>query len=140
MALTLQHGLRALPNLVVFAYRRPPTSHVRGKLPVDFVDLGEQIFKNIAWPVRVYAVVRHGSGAARQAHRTMSGSPTVSRLSIVVLPFVNLGRDTEHDYFVDGITESLTTDLSRISDLFVIGRHTAFSYKGKEIGSQANWA
>jgi TolB-like protein/class 3 adenylate cyclase len=108
--------------------------HVRGKLPVDFVDLGEQIFKNIAWPVRVYAVVRHGSGAARQADRTISGSPTASRLSIVVLPFVNLGRDTEHDYFVDGITESLTTDLSRISDLFVIGRHTAFSYKGKEIG------
>ena len=52
------------------------------------------------------------------------------RLSIVVLPFVNLGSDPEQDYFVDGVTESLTTDLSRIRGSFVIGRNTAFTYKG----------
>ena len=51
-------------------------------------------------------------------------------LSIVVLPFANIGGDPEQDYFVDGVTESLTTDLSRISGSFVIGRHTAFTYKG----------
>ena len=53
------------------------------------------------------------------------------RLSIVVLPFTNLSGDPEQEYFVDGVTESLTTDLSRISGSFVIGRHTAFTYKGK---------
>jgi TolB-like protein/Flp pilus assembly protein TadD len=56
-----------------------------------------------------------------------------ARLSIVVLPFANLSNDPEQDYFVDGVTESLTTDLSRISGSFVIGRHTAFTYKGKHV-------
>jgi TolB-like protein len=51
----------------------------------------------------------------------------------VVLPFANLGGDPEQDYFVDGVTESLTTDLSRISGSFVIGRNTAYSYKGKHV-------
>jgi TolB-like protein len=65
------------------------------------------------------------------------------RLSIVVLPFANLSGDPEQDYFVDGVTESLTTDLSRISGSFVIGRHTAFTYKGeardlKKIGRELN--
>ncbi len=55
------------------------------------------------------------------------------RLSIVVLPFANLGSDPEQEYFIDGVTESLTTDLSRIRGSFVIGRHTAFSYKGKDV-------
>jgi TolB-like protein len=49
-----------------------------------------------------------------------------------VLPFANLSGDPEQDYFVDGVTESLTTDLSRIRGAFVIGRHTAFTYKGKQ--------
>jgi TolB-like protein len=55
------------------------------------------------------------------------------RLSIVVLPLANLGGDPEQENFVDGVTESLTTDLSRISCSFVIGRNTAFSYKGKHV-------
>lgn len=55
------------------------------------------------------------------------------RLSIVVLPFANLSADPTQDYFVDGVTESLTTDLSRISGSFVIGRHTAFAYKNKAV-------
>jgi TolB-like protein/Tfp pilus assembly protein PilF len=59
--------------------------------------------------------------------------PSSPRLSIVVLPFANLSSDPEQDYFVDGVTESLTTDLSRISGLFVIGRHTAFIYNGKAV-------
>ena len=61
---------------------------------------------------------------------------TVPRLSLVVMPFVNLGDDREQDYFADGVTESLTTDLSRIPDAFVIGRNTAFSYKGKAIDAR----
>ncbi len=56
------------------------------------------------------------------------------RLSIVVLPFVNLSGDPEQDYFADGVTESLTTDLSRISGAFIIARNTAFTFKGKARG------
>jgi TolB-like protein len=72
-----------------------------------------------------------------------SAPPSLPRLSIVVLPFSNLSGDPEQEHFVDGVTESLTTDLSRISDSFVIGRHTAFTYKGravdlKQIGRDLN--
>ncbi len=63
----------------------------------------------------------------------MAQSAPPPRLSIVVLPFANLGGDPEQDYFVDGVTESLTTDLSRISGSFVIARNTAFTFKGKPI-------
>ena len=106
---------------------------VRGKVGVEFADLGEQNLKNIARPVRAYAVVRdglarrHRAAARRQAHLQRHV------LSMVVLPFANIGGDPEQDYFVDGVTESLTTDLSRISGSFVIGRHTAFTYKGKAV-------
>jgi len=67
-----------------------------------------------------------------------SGSPSstfvlADRPSLVVLPFINLSPDSEQEYFVDGVTESLTTDLSRMVGIFVIGRNTAFSYKGKHV-------
>jgi TolB-like protein/class 3 adenylate cyclase/Flp pilus assembly protein TadD len=107
--------------------------HVRGKIGARFADLGEQNLKNIAHPVRVYALVQEGSGPTTHAERARSEPLSPPRLSIVVLPFANLGGDPEQDYFVDGITESLTTDLSRISGSFVIGRHTAFTYKGKAV-------
>jgi TolB-like protein len=58
------------------------------------------------------------------------------RLSIVVMPFANISGDQGQDYFVDGITESLTTDLSRIPGTFVIGRNTAFTHKGKAIDAR----
>ena len=105
---------------------------VRGKVGVEFADLGEQNLKNIDRPVRAYAVLRDGESPARQTGRRPDPlSPP--RLSIVVLPFANLSGDPEQDYFVDGVTESLTTDLSRIRGSFVIGRHTAFTYKGKAV-------
>jgi TolB-like protein len=102
---------------------------VRGKVAAEFADLGEQALKNIARPVRAYAMVREGFLPA-----TPNGGATVAprsspRLSIVVLPFLNIGGDPAHDYFVDGVTESLTTDLSRIHGSFVIARNTAFSYR-----------
>ena len=109
---------------------------VRGKVGVEFADLGEQNLKNIARPVRAYAVVRDGPSPATQAERARLGSLSPPRLSIVVLPFANLSGDPEQDYFVDGVTESLTTDLSRISGSFVIARNTAFSYKGKAVDVQ----
>ena len=106
---------------------------MRGKVAVEFTDLGEHDLKNIARPVRIYAVDRDGLGPDTQNGGTMQGSPPPPRLSIVVLPFANIGGDPEQDYFVDGVTESLTTDLSRINGAFVIGRHTAFTFKGKGI-------
>jgi TolB-like protein len=106
---------------------------VQGKVGVGFADLGEQNLKNIARRVRAYAMVRDEPSAAIRAEPARPSALSPPRLSIVVLPFANLSGDPEHDYFVDGVTESLTTDLSRISDLFVIGRHTAFTYKGKAV-------
>src|SRR5215471_7643907 len=112
-------------------------NHVRGKVGVEFVDMGEQNLKNIARPVRAYAVVRERRSPATYVQ---SERP---RLSIVVLPFANLSGDPAQEYFVDGVTESLTTDLSRIRGSFVIGRHTAFTYKGqpvniKQVGRELN--
>ena len=105
---------------------------VLGKVAIEFIDLGEQSLKNIARPVRAYTVVSKGSGRAARSR----GPHSAPRLSIVVLPFANLGGDPEQDYFVDGITESLTTDLSRINGSFVIARNTAFTFKGKAMDVQ----
>jgi TolB-like protein len=116
---------------------------VRGKVAVEFADLGEQTLKNIARPVRAYAVVGDRAGAGTQGSSTTQSPPSAARLSIAVLPFSNIGSDPEQDYFVDGVTESLTTDLSRITGSFVIARNTAFSYKGKlpdvrQVGRELN--
>jgi TolB-like protein/Tfp pilus assembly protein PilF len=101
---------------------------VQGKVNCEFADLGEHNLKNISRPVRAYAV-----GLKANAHRVTSPPSSAPRLSIVVLPFANIGADPEQGYFVDGVTESLTTDLSRISGAFVIARNTAFTFKGKAI-------
>ena len=94
---------------------------VRGKVAVEFADLGEQTLKNIARPVRAYAVVPDGPGPETLGG-AISSPLLVPRLSIVVLPFANIGSDPEQEHFVDGVTESLTTDLSRMIGSFVIGR------------------
>jgi class 3 adenylate cyclase len=98
------------------------------KVGIQFLDLGDQNFKNIALPIRAYAVVWDGSNPATHAERVERDRLSPPRLSIVVLPFANLSGDAEQDYFVDGVTESLTTDLSRIGGSFVIARNSAFSY------------
>lgn len=110
--------------------------HVLDKLGFAFDDLGDQNVKNIPRPVRVYRVqfgddqTNHVVSSQPASQRIVSVAP---RLSIVVLPLTNIGGDPEQEYFVDGVTESLTTDLSRISGSFVIGRNTAFTYKGKAV-------
>lgn len=106
---------------------------VRGKFSDRFADLGEQNLKNIDRPVRAYAVILDELRTPTLSPRARSNAVSAPRLSIIVLPFANLSGDPGQDYFVDGVTESLTTDLSRISGSFVIGRHTAFTYKGKAI-------
>jgi TolB-like protein/Flp pilus assembly protein TadD len=101
---------------------------VRGKVAVEFTDLGEQRLKNIALPMRAYSV-----GLSANAHQTAPLPSSAPRLSIVVLPFANIGGGPEQDYFVDGVTETLTTDLSRINGAFVIARNTAFTFKNKAV-------
>jgi len=101
---------------------------VRGKVPVEFTDLGQQPLKNIARPIHAYAV-----GLSANAQQFAPLSSAAPHLSIVVLPLANIGGDPEQEYFVDGVTESLTTDLSRISGTFVIASNTAFTFKGKRV-------
>jgi adenylate cyclase len=118
---------------------------VRDRLDYTFEDLGEQGVKNIARPVRVYAI-RPGGLTGPPAFITALPTPVSQftggpRLSIVVLPFANLSRDPEQQYFADGITEDLTTDLSRLAHMVVISRNTAFSYQNKrsqtkQVGSE----
>ena len=118
---------------------------VRDRVKERFVDLGEKTLKHIARTVRVFSVELEGvADTATPAHRgrettTPPASATTAppHLSIVVLPFANFGGDPEQEYFVDGITESLTTDISRIAGSFVIARNTAFTYKGKPIDVKA---
>jgi TolB-like protein/class 3 adenylate cyclase/Flp pilus assembly protein TadD len=110
------------------AYRQ-----VKGRLDIDVTDLGPKELKNIAEPIRIYSLQ---VGAPAQAKPTPAAAPEKSappRLSIVVLPFANIGGGLEQEPFVDGVTESLTTDLSRIRGSFVIGRNTAFTFKGKAV-------
>ena len=97
---------------------------VRDRLDITFEDLGEQRVKNIARPVRAYAI-------ETAPVRVAPSLPSPPRLSIVVLPFANLSSDPEQEYFADALTEDLTTDLSRIEGMFVIARGTAFTFKGK---------
>src|SRR6202522_2788991 len=153
--------------------------NVRGKIDANFVDLGEKSLKNIARPVRAYALQVGPQAAtgpatpARPLERKkrsllpplvagiaalllaaggtwffLSGSRLApiaatapapaepAHLSLVVLPFTNLSGDASQDYFADGITENLTTDLARIRDSFVIARNTAFTYKGKTVDAK----
>jgi class 3 adenylate cyclase/TolB-like protein len=163
---------------------------VRGRIEAEFVDLGEQALKNIAQPVRAYALSREAVAAAKiatpepaievsaaplpapksrgvwarwpalaaalalvllaagafawragYAPRFMAASiddklANAPRLSIVVLPFANLSDDKEQDYFADGITDDLTTDLSHLPDSFVIAHSTALTFKGKPVDAK----
>jgi adenylate cyclase len=181
--------LEALAEPGGICVSRMVRDQIRDKLPYPFDDMGEQSVKNIARPVRAYAlrpeglaaVSRPGLPATRRRwpligavaaaalvvaclawwfrstetflsragkpadQTTISATPALSpptttsiaqplvapRLSIVVLPFANLSNDPDQQYFADGITEDLTTNLSRFPDMFVISRNTAFTYRNK---------
>jgi TolB-like protein/class 3 adenylate cyclase/cytochrome c-type biogenesis protein CcmH/NrfG len=173
-------GLAAPGGIVV---SRAVRDHVRDRMKLRFDDMGEQIVKNIARPVRAFQIppvdgIPHGKRGIGREHRRRSalvaagalalvstvasgawwlqqsgslpasiaaalrppsgaqnaGAAAAERLSIVVMPFANLSGDPRQDYFVDGITESLTTDLSRaLPGSFVVARGTAFTYKGRPL-------
>ena len=104
---------------------------MKGRLDLAVHDLGPTQLKNIAEPVRVYSLQVGIPAQAKPAPVLAPEKSAAPRLSIVVLPFANIGGDPEQEHFVDGVTESLTTDLSRIRGAVVIARNTAFTYKGK---------
>ena len=110
------------------AYRQ-----VKGRLDLAVTDLGPTQLKNIAEPIRVYSLEVGKPAQAKPAPAPASEKFAPPRLSIVVFPFANIGGDPEQEHFVDGVTESLTTDLSRIRRAVVIARNTAFTYKAKPL-------
>jgi adenylate cyclase len=132
--------LEALAEPGGICVSRTVREQIRDKLPYPFEDLGEQSVKNIARPVRVYALRTEGVADLPTMRlppaTSISQSIVAPRLSIVVLPFTNLSDDREQQYLADGITEDLTTDLSRIADMFVISRNTAFTYRNKPVDTR----
>jgi len=188
-AVNIAARLEALAEPGGICISRTARDQIGTKLPIGFIDLGEQQVKNITQPVHAYAVstgavtpsseiatplrpigaslrskgsrsaalvvgivaaigigiavwwawpktnspAPHATAAMSVQRPTVSEPKSTPRLSIVVLPFTNLSNDPEQEYFADGITDDLTSDLSRISGSFVIARSTAFTYKGKPI-------
>ncbi len=106
---------------------------VRDPTEVVLEDLGEKALKNIAEPVRVFRIDAPDRAGLRQRDRT---PPLPDKPSIAVLPFTNMSGDAEQEYFSDGMTEDLITDLSKISALFVIARNSTFAYKGQSVKVQ----
>jgi adenylate cyclase len=104
--------------------------HIGNRLDLLFEDRGEQTLRNIDRPVRVYAV--RLDAMLRQPPLAMNGRRR-DLPSIAVLPFINMSDDPEQEYFSDGITEDIITDLSKLSGLFVAARNSAFTYKGKPV-------
>jgi adenylate cyclase len=105
------------------------------RLPFDYESLGEQELKGFDEPVRAYAVTLKPGGkipapestrAPAEAHPELPGKP-----SIAVLPFTNMSGDPEQEYFSDGITEDIITELARFRSLFVIARHSSFTFRGQ---------
>jgi adenylate cyclase len=106
--------------------------HVHSKIDLAFDDLGERAVKNIARPVRIYRI-RLGAPAPKPASAGEAGREAPAEPTVAVLPFTNMSGDPEQEYFSDGITEDIITDLSKVSGLMVIARNSSFVYKGKAI-------
>jgi TolB-like protein len=102
--------------------------HVKNKIKVGFRDIGAQVVKNLSEPIRAYRIEELPPVAALPTAAAKGTRP-----SIAVLPFTNMSDDSEQEYFADGLTEDLITDLSRIAGLFVIARNSSFTYKGKSV-------
>src|SRR6185437_7528094 len=111
------------------AYRQ-----VARNVDVQFVDLGQHRLKNIVQPIRVYSVVLT---TARSNGPLRLAGATIPRMSFVVLPFADLSDHGDDEYFADGLTDDLTTDLSQWRDTFVIARSTALAYKKKAVDVKA---
>jgi TolB-like protein len=103
-------------------------AEVRGKVSAEFADAGEVALKNIAGTVRAFRVVADMPGEAEPRSPAPPSKP-----SIAVLPFTNMSGDPDQEFFSDGITEDIITELSRFRDLFVIARNSSFTFKGRAV-------
>jgi adenylate cyclase len=105
---------------------------------IAFEDLGEQIVKNIARPIRVFRIrlESNTNSAPAGAKDTAATTPVAKKPSIAVLPLVNMSGDAEQEFFADGLTEDIITELSRFRDLLVISRNSTFVHKGKPVKVQ----
>jgi adenylate cyclase len=109
---------------------------VRGKVGASFADQGEQQVKNIAYPVRAFRVTAAGQTAPAAAQAPAPAEPMLrppDKPSLAVLPFTNMSGDPEQEYFADGITEDIITDVSKTPGLFVIARNSSFAYKKQHV-------
>jgi adenylate cyclase len=109
---------------------------VRDRIDLPYQDLGEQEIKNIDRPIRAWRWAPETSTAVNEAGTTTKPMPLPDKPSIAVLPFDNMGGDPDQEFFADGITEDVITELSRYPDLFVISRNSAFTYKGRAVKVQ----
>jgi adenylate cyclase len=107
--------------------------NVKSKLDLAFNDLGPQQVKNIAEPVHAYKIVLGELPAASRQSRSSQRLSVTDKSSIAVLPFNNMSDDASQDYFSDGISEDIITELSRFSSLDVIARNSSFVYKGQDV-------
>jgi len=117
--------LQALAPVGGVAVSLTVRDQVAGKASCTFEDLGEHSVKNLERPVRAFAV----HAVEREEQKTRSPHP----VSVCVLPFANMSGDPEQEYFSDGISEDIITDLSKVSALWVAARNTAFTFKGKHV-------
>ena len=108
---------------------------VGDRLDVAFEDLGEQNVKNIVRPIRIFRVLLDKQSRPR-SEGAVDEPSAATKPSLVVLPFVNMSGDPEQEFFVDGLTEDIITELSRFRDLLVISRNSAFVHKGRAIKVQ----
>lgn len=105
---------------------------VEGRLELAFIDLGRQELKNIPRPVEAFEIRRSGT-TPKPADQTMGSASANAKLSIAILPFSNMCGDKEQDYFSDGITEDIITEISRFRELRVIARNSSFAFRGQNI-------
>ena len=120
--------LQALAPVDGIAVSLTVRDQAAGKVACAFEDLGEHTVKNIQRPVHVFSLHPPERSEGRERKRA-----TQPRLAICVLPFANMSGDPEQEYFSDGITEDIITDLSKVSALWVAARNTAFTFKGKHV-------
>ena len=107
---------------------------VKNKLSLGYEYQGEQTVKNITDPVRVYKIGRKSETAiSSMSEEQAAMHPVPEKPSLAVLPFINMSRDPEQEYFSDGMTEDIITALSRIRWFFIIARNSTFAYKGHSV-------
>lgn len=107
-------------------------NEIGNKLDVNFADQGDKRVKNIAQPIHVF-FANWGQPTARPAGVQVlpSRGERADKPTVAILPFANLSNDPEQEFFSDGITEDIITDMSNVSGLFVLSRNTVFAYKGR---------